>query len=219
MEIKSPKPDEKPNRAAARKRAEDMAREQWHRFDLTRKISRDEREDAEEQILKDLACERDLSDEREFDKAIRSLRSNPELRQVIRDLRKAVRDHNAKIGAAFIASLADMSIAERLRASVLRKGAYTKALAALRATNPKKAELVDLVEFVTGSQPSMKMPGAELFAQLEKYGRWTRRKEQRGKRRSSPSLACQTPLIPCDRSPQKQWPPTGSPSIILTSPS
>ena len=70
---------------------------------------------------------------------------------------------------------------ENLKASVLNVSEYRAALAALKASQPTKAELAAIVEELTGVKAASSATVRDLFRSLELYGQSERRREARAK--------------------------------------
>jgi hypothetical protein len=68
---------------------------------------------------------------------------------------------------------------ENLKASILNEGAFAAAVLALKEAKPVKAELVRIVEELTGIKPASKATVKELFRYIESHGASERRHEAR----------------------------------------
>jgi hypothetical protein len=68
---------------------------------------------------------------------------------------------------------------ENLKASILNEGAFAAAVLALKEAKPSKAELVRIVEDLTGIKPASKATVKELYRYIESHGASERRHEAR----------------------------------------
>jgi DNA-binding transcriptional regulator YbjK len=71
--------------------------------------------------------------------------------------------------------------ADNLKASILNVGEYRTVLAALKASQPTKAELAAIVEELTGVKPASSATIRDLYRALERHGASERRQEARAK--------------------------------------
>ena len=70
---------------------------------------------------------------------------------------------------------------ENLKASVLNVSEYRAALAALKASQPTKAELAAIVEELTGIKAASSATIRDLFREIERHGASERRHAARAK--------------------------------------
>jgi chromosome condensin MukBEF ATPase and DNA-binding subunit MukB len=68
-----------------------------------------------------------------------------------------------------------------LKASIMNVGEYRAVLAALKASQPTKAELAAIVEELTGIKAASSATVRDLYRSLELYGQSERRREARAK--------------------------------------
>ena len=71
--------------------------------------------------------------------------------------------------------------ADNLKAAIMNVGEYRAALAALKASQPTKAELARIVEELTGIKAASSATVRDLYRSLERHGASERTKEARTK--------------------------------------
>ena len=71
--------------------------------------------------------------------------------------------------------------ADNLKAAIMNVGEYRAVLAALKASQPTKAELAAIVEELTGIKPASSATVRDLFRAIERHGASERRHEARAK--------------------------------------
>ena len=76
---------------------------------------------------------------------------------------------------------------ENLKASVLNVSEYRAALAALKASQPTKAELAAIVEDLTGIKAASNATVRDLFSAIERHGASERRARAKVSRRIMPA--------------------------------